>query len=273
MVHHAGVTRLASTALSLALVGVLVLAAHTDQLMVAAAVVVVQMLIATAPPPGNARGSTVNAPRFAAAATAGLVATVLTLEPRLLVGADGTEAGLVGRIDSGSLAGVLPAVAVGVVVALVSQMFRRDGRRDLVSSIGYAVALAVFAALTVGWLSAAQGAGGPQAVTICAAALGAALLTWTLPFDRWACGCAAIVIGAAAGAGAALLLDTYLTWVFGVAVGSGVGLFAVLGQVLGRAWTQNRRRAASAGWGFPGALSLALAGPIVHVGGQLASAF
>jgi hypothetical protein len=65
--------------------------------------------------------------------------------------------------------------------------------------------------------------------------------------------------------------STTLTWVFGVAIGSAAALFGVLGQVLGRAWSQGRTHAA-AGWGFPGAMSLALAAPLVYVGGQLVGA-
>lgn len=267
------VTRFEATVLSLALGGVLALTAHAHVLLVAATVVVVQLLVATAPAPADARGRTVSAPRFWAAALAGLVATVLTVRPSLVVGAEGTTAGRVGHIESGTLAAVLPAVAVGVVAALVSQMFRRDGRRDLVSSTGYAVALAMFAALSVGWISTAQGVGGDDAVTIAVVAIGAGLLVWTIPLDRWVCGGAAILAGGAAGAGAALLIDTYLTWFFGVVVGTGVALFAVLGQVLGRAWTQGRRHATASSWGFPAALSLALAAPVVHVGGQIAGSF
>ena len=79
---------------------------------------------------------------------------------------------------------------------------------------------------------------------------------------------------AGAGGGAAVVIgidSTTLTWVFGVAIGSAAALFGVLGQVLGRAWSRGRTHAA-AGWGFPGAMSLALAAPLVYVGGQLVGA-
>ena len=85
------------------------------------------------------------------------------------------------------------------------------------------------------------------------------------------CASAAIIVGAGASAAAALVVDGLPTWVFGLAVGSGTALFAILGQVLARAWSQGRVHA-SAGWGFPGAMAIAMAGPIVYLAGQLVTA-
>ncbi|EFQ83201.1 hypothetical protein HMPREF0063_11474 [Aeromicrobium marinum DSM 15272] len=265
-------SRLAPTALSIALVAVISLAAHAEVWLVAVTVAVVQVLVAAAPPPADARGRSVRTPKVAATVAAATVATVVTVRPSVLVGAEGSVSGSSGGVASGTLAGILPAVAVGVMLALVSQMLRSDGRRDLVSSTGYAVTLTMFASLSVGWISAVQAVNGPEVVVIGAAAVAASLLTWTVPLDRWICGSLAITAGGAGGAAAAIVLDSSLTPVFGVTVGLAVGLFAVLGQVLGRAWAKARRHAA-AGWGFPGALSVALTAPVVHVGGQLVTAF
>lgn len=257
-----------STLLSLALAGLLTLAAYTDPLFVAAVVVVVQLLIAQAPSPTDATGHAVHAPRFAPTVSAGAVATVLTLAPHVLRGADGSSANSFGETD-GMLSAIMPAIVVGVFVALATQMLRKDGRVSLVSTTGYAVALGVFAALTVGWIGAVQSLGDAQVVAVGAAGVAGGLIVWLVPIDRWVCGSAAVLAGAVAGAVVSYEVD--LTWGLGVAVGSGAALFAVLGQILGRSWSQGRTHAA-AGWGFPGAMSIALAAPILYVGGQLVGA-
>lgn len=92
-----------------------------------------------------------------------------------------------------------------------------------------------------------------------------------MPYDRVVMVSAAVVAGAGAGAGVAYLVDSFVTVLFGVAVGSAAALFAVLGQVFGRAWVSGRLHA-SVGWGFPGAMSIALVAPVVYVGGQLVAA-
>lgn len=260
---------LGSTLLSLALAGLLTLAAYTDPLFVAAVVVVVQLLIALAPSPHDARGRAVDAPRFAAAAGAGAVATVLTVAPHLLRGAEGSSSKAFGQTDNGMLSAIMPAIVVAVFVALGSQMARKDGRTGLVSATGHAVALGVFAAMTVGWIGAARSLGDAEVVAVGAAGVGGALLVWLVPVDRWLCGSAAVVSGAVAGAVVSHAVD--LTWTFGIAIGSGAALFAILGQIVGSSWSQVRTHAA-AGWGFPGAMSIALAAPIVYVGGQLIGA-
>ena len=266
-------SRVESTLLSIALAGVLTLAAYTDVLLVGAVIVITQIMVAAAPSPANASGHSVNAPRFGAAAFAGLIATGVTLHPEVLLGANGTRAGRVGTIESGVFAGLVPAVAAGVIVALLSQMLRKDGRKSLVLTTGYAVTLCTFASLAIGWIGAAQSIGGAPVVAVAAIALAAALLVWLVPFDRWVIGSLAVAAGGVGAAFAAPYLgDTSgMTWAFGALVGVGVATFAILGQVLGRAWCSGRRHA-SAGWGFPGALSLALSAPIVFVASQLLGA-
>ncbi len=265
-----GMSRLGSAALSIALVAVLALAAHAGVLLVAAAVVVVQVLIGSAPSLADARGRSIPTPRLVPALAGGLVATVLAVRPSLLSGAAGTRDAL-GMVDTGVIAGLVPAVAVAVFAALVTQMLRRDGRRELTTATAYAVSLGVTAALAAGWIGGSESLGGAPVVVIGAAGVAAGLLVWAVPGDRVLVGAGAVVAGAVAGAVAAVLVDSLVTWVFGVAVGSAVALFAVLGQVFGRAWVSARTHA-SVGWGFPGAMSVALAGPIVYVGGQLVAA-
>lgn len=261
------VPRVSSAVLSLALAVLLTLAAYASVALVIAVIVVVQVLVAMAPAPADSRGRTVNAPRFAAALLAGLVATLLTVAPELLLGADGTVAGTIGEVDAGTYAALIPATAVGVLVALVSQMIRRD-RRALVRTTGYAVALVVFAALPIGWITAARSPGGADVIAVCASALVGALLVWQVPVPPLLAGALAAAGGAAGGAVAAGVMDTWVTALFGFTIGIFIGLFAVLGQFLGAYWARGRRHA-SAGWGFPGAMSIVLAAPVVHLAGQL----
>jgi len=262
------VPNLASTLLSLALAGLLTLAAFTDPWLVAAVVVVAQLLIALAPGPV---GYGVEVPRFAAAAGAGLVATALSVWPSALAGADGTSAKVFGQANNGMLAAIMPAIVVGVFIALATQMLRRDGRAELVPTIAHAVTLGVLAALAVGWIGAVKSFGDAEIVAVGAAGVAAGVLVWLLPIDRWVCGSLAMIAGAGAGAAVAMNVDTVMTWVLGVTVGATAALFAILGQLLGRAWAEGHTHAA-AGWGLPGALSIALASPIVYIGGQLIGA-
>lgn len=263
-------SRALASALSTALVALIALAAWTQELLlVAAAVLLVQALVAAAPSPPDERGRNLAGPRFVPAIVGGLVATVIAFDPALLVGPESMRAGREGLVSTGIVAGMVPAIAAAVFVALVAQMVRRDGRPAMVVTTGHAVALSTFAVLASAWIGAARSGYGVEVVTIGAAAIVAGLLVWSLPLDSIVGGVLAVLAGALAGAGTALLLDSLPSWVLGVAVGSAAALFAVMGQVLGRAWTSGRRHS-SDGWGFPGALAVALPAPVVFVGAQLA---
>lgn len=261
------VSRLASSVLSAALVGVIVLAAYADPALVAAAVVVVQALVASAPRLRDARGRSIATPRFVPAILAGLVASVLVLMPDLLPRAEGTH-DVFAAATTGSFSGVLPAVAVGVFAAAITQMVRRDGRRELASALAYATTLAVTSALAAGWIGASQSFGQADSVAIGAAGLAFGLLIWAIPGDRYLLGGAAVVGGAAAAALVCVLVEPGPHPLLGVAVGGGSASFGVIGQVLGRALISGRSHA-SVGWGFPGATAVALAAPIVYIGSQL----
>jgi hypothetical protein len=262
------VPRLGPTLLSLALAGVLTLAAYADPVLVAAAVVLVQVLVALAPSLVSTSGTVIPSPRQVPAIAGGLVATAVTLHPHLLDGAAGTSADVVGATDTGSYAGTLPGVAVAVFVALIAQMWRKDGRTHLVQSVAYAVALSGCAVLTVGWIGAVQSLGDSACVAVGAAGVAGGLVAWSLPVDRWWGLTLATVAGAAGGAGAVLAVDSVMTVYFGILVGAAAALFAVLGQVVARIVAGSGTHPASV-WGFPGALSIALAAPVVYLGGQL----
>jgi hypothetical protein len=211
---------------------------------------------------------TVASPRFLPAIVAGVVATVLTYEPDLLSGADGTSADVVGATDTGMLSGVLPAVMAAVFIALFAQMLRSDGRPHLVRSVGYAVLISVIAAFTAGWLGTVQSLGDAAAVAVGAAGLGAGLLVWALPVDRWLGLGLSTIAGAAGGAVVAASVESPMTVYFGVLVGAGSAVFAVLGQIVARA-ISGESPSPGARWGFPGAMAVAFAAPVVYIGGQL----
>lgn len=259
-------SNVASTLLSLVLAGLLTLAAYTDEWLVAAVVVVTQLVIALAPMP--VADEVVEVPKVATVAGAGLVATALSMWPDVLEGADGTSAKVFGHADNGMIASIMPAIVVGVFIALATQMLRTDGRTHLVATTAYSVALAVLAALTVGWIGAVRSFGDAEVVAVGAAGVAVGVLVWLVPIDRWVCGSAAMVAGGVAGAVVVLNVDTAMTWVLGVALGSTAALFAVLGQLLGRSWAAGSSHPAAT-WGLPGALAIALAAPVVYIAGQL----
>lgn len=263
-----GVSRLGSTLMSLALAGVITLAAHTDLLLVAIAVLLVQVLVAIAPPLQTSTGEVIAAPRLVPALVAGVVATVLTYEPGLLEGARGTSRDVIGTTDTGMLSAVLPAIVAALFVALFAQMLRKDGRTHLVRSLGYAVLISVVAAFTAGWLGTAQSLGDAAAVSVGAAGLGAGLVVWMLPIDRWLCLSLSTVAGAGGGAIVAGTVDSPMTVYFGVVVGAGSAVLAILGQVVAQVMAGSSKQPA-ARWGFPGAVAVAFAGPVVYLGGQI----
>jgi hypothetical protein len=110
--------------------------------------------------------------------------------------------------------------------------------------------------------------GGADVVAVGAAGLGAALVAWMLPVDRWICLSLATLAGAGGGAAVAAAADAGMTVFFGIVVGAGAGVFAVLGQLVGRI-VAARSAHPAVGWGFPGAMSVAFAAPVVYIGGQL----
>lgn len=265
-------SRLFSSVLSVVLAALLALAAATaEPLLVAAAAGIAQLLVAAAPgAPGPGRGS-VPGPRFAPTVVAAVVASAIAVHPELLVGRGDQVTGEIGRVQSGLLAGLLPAVALGLVVALVLQMLRRDPRTHLVRSVSLSATLVVIAALGSGWVSAVTATGGADVVLVCAVSLSVGLVVWLLPVDRFVAAGIATVVGGVAGALTALVLEGVATPAFGVAVGATTAVLAIAGQVVGERWAGDRF-ARPEGWCFAAGCSVVLAGPMVHLAGQLVSA-
>ena len=265
------VSRLQAILVSIVLIATMTLATYTHVIFVAVLVLVIQAMIAAAPAPADERGRSVASPRFAPAFAAGALATILTLWPDLLGGAPGTTS-TYSAISNGVLAGIMPGVALGVIVTLIAQMFRRDGRANLVLSVGYTVTLCMFATLPVAWLAATQSFGRSIVVALGAVGVVVAMLVWAVPKDRFLVGVAAVLAAGLAGIGVAVVVPTVINvnLAFAAVTSGCAAFFAIIGLVVGRNWCRGRLRVAD-GWGFPSAIALAIAGPVVYVAGQLVS--
>lgn len=236
---------------------------------VVATVVVAQILIAAAPSPVGERG-VVPTPQFAATMTGALVASAVAFLPPVLIGAPGTRAGVDGLAVTGVLAGLMPGVAVGLVVAIVAQLTRTDGRASLVPSLAAVVTLVLFAASASAWIGAARTSPGREAVTIAGVAIVCALASWIVVGPRVIPSVFSVLAGAAGGAVVALNVDGASTWPFAAVVGAIVAGFAMVMLFVGETWMAGVGRTQSAAcWGFTGALAFALTGPLAYVAAQM----
>ncbi len=179
----------------------------------------------------------------------------------------GAAGAAVAALDGPGRLSWLPAVlAVGVIVAFVHQMSRRDGRPRLVESVSAAVLGQAIVLFGGGWLvlDAPGGAVGPGVVgaVSCTVALLVMSLPWprrvTLPVATVAAGLAG---GAAAGQMPAVEVSAGLL-VGVLAGGTSAGVDVLLGQ---QPSAGDRRAALAAG----GAMVLA-AGIAVHIGWRMA---
>ncbi|WP_370201218.1 hypothetical protein [Aeromicrobium sp.] len=260
--------RLVPSLLSAALAGLLALAVATGELwLVAVGVLVVQVLVATAPAHGA--GERPRPTTFVPVVAGSVVATAVAWDPQLLRGTDGTVATEDALISAGVFSGVMLGSAVVVFAGLVGQMLRRDGRQDLVRAVAATVLVGVVATSAAGWVAASGESASIDVVAMAAAALSVALLVWSVPGDRVLLGSGAVTAGALTGVLVSATVEGTGTWVLGLAVGGAAAGCALLGQVLGRAWSVGALPGPQT-WAFPAAVSVALVGPAVHVGASLA---
>ena len=171
---------------------------------------------------------------------------------------------------TGVLAGLMPGVAVGLVVAIVAQLTRTDGRASLVPSLAAVVTLVLFAASASAWIGAARTSPGREAVTIAGVAIVCALASWIVVGPRVIPSVFSVLAGAAGGAVVALNVDGASTWPFAAVVGAIVAGFAMVMLFVGETWMAGVGRTQSAAcWGFTGALAFALTGPLAYVAAQM----
>lgn len=157
------------------------------------------------------------------------------------------------------------AFALGIIVAFVHQMGRRDGRPRLVESVSATITGQAVVLLGTGWLVADAGTESVGPALVGAVGCLAAALTMTLPWPRaLTLPLSAVSGGLAAGAVAAALptLPVLDSLVIGAVAGTTTaGLHVLLYR---QPTTSHRRAAISAG-----AACVLAAGLAVHVGARL----
>lgn len=230
----------------------------------------VQGMLMLAPSPADDRGRPLEGPVVGPVLVTSVLATVLAARPSLLVGAEGTRAGAEGQVTNGVLAGVVPAVAAGVLATLVAQLMLREGRPLVARSVARTLLLVVAAALASGWIAAAAVGSGAATIAVCAVAATGAGLVRPFPTPAWlawllALSAAAIVAAVAAAIGGPMSTGDALF------LGPIVGAVTLLGQLVGRWWTQGRRHAAE-GRLMPAVVPVALLGPWIYLGARLVAA-
>ena len=184
----------------------------------------------------------------------------------MIVALTGVAGGLLVTLDGYDGLRWIPAsLAIGVIVAFVHQMGRRDGRPRLVESVSATVIGQTVALMGTGWLLLDSGTGGAAPGLLGGAACAVAVLVMTSSWRRKTALPVAI--------GAATLLAGALASSFdAVQLGGGLLAGAVAGTVSAglhmfflRQPTVSYRRAAVAA----GAASTLAAGLAVHVGARL----
>lgn len=156
-------------------------------------------------------------------------------------------------------------VALGVLLAFVNELARRDGRPRVVDSVTGTVSGMVVAAAAVGWIAAGRGAGGVALVVAGAVALAAAAGVSAVPLDGWAGALATVVAGVAGGGAVAAVMPT-LALAPGLLLGTAIGLLvAALAALVGSLPAAVSRWAAGAAVCLP----VAASGFVVYVVGRV----
>ncbi|GAB4086562.1 hypothetical protein GCM10028784_31920 [Myceligenerans cantabricum] len=121
----------------------------------------------------------------------------------------------------------LPTIlAVSIVLAFLSEMMRRDGRRHLTESLTGTVTGIVVAVCAAGWVAVARTEAGAMLVATAAFALAIAAASAALPLKGWRALAMAVVAAVVTGAGVATVLS-------GMDTVSGAWTGAVAGIVVG----------------------------------------
>ncbi len=216
------------------LAGALGLAAAAGTVVLAGGLLVVQALLASRTmiaQPWPTQGRSLLLCMFAAGAGTAAV---------LLAGADDA---------AGSVAAVL---GLAVVLALVLQLLRRDGRPALLASVTLSLTMVTLCVLPVLWLAAAQASGGRAGTVLGLLGVAVAGLTESIALIRslrW--GLAPLVAAGLGGAGWAMSTAgaTADGWLAGVAAGALAGTAAVLALTGYAAAEAVFERPAGARWG------------------------
>jgi len=120
----------------------------------------------------------------------------------------------------------LPLVlAMGIVLAFVAEMLRRDGRPRLVESLLGTVSGLVVAVSAAGWIATDRTDAGAELVVTCAATLAVASAISALPLAGWWSSVVTVVAAAAAGAALGYVLPE-------VAISNGLWTGVVSGMLV-----------------------------------------
>lgn len=185
----------------------------------------------------------------------GMIVALTGVAGTLLVTLDGED----------SLRWVPASLAIGVIVAFVHQMGRRDGRPRLVESVSATVIGQAVVLLGAGWLVADAGTGEPAVGLLGGVGCLGAVLVMTTPLSRRLALPLAVVVATLLGGAVAGPLDP-VSALAGLLVGAATGtVTASLHMLLLRQPTVGFRRAAVAA----GVASVLAAGLAVHVGARL----
>ncbi len=241
-----------------ALAGLLALAAQTGLWAVVAVVIGVQLLLATG---------------IAASRSSGAVSTSRSggqhTATWLVVAGSGVAASLAAVnatvVDLGSLA---PVAAAAVLISLLREVVRRDGRAGLIESLATTATGALIAVLAAAWSVTVLLPHGPTLVIVGAAGLVTLALVEAVPGPRGLLG----PVGVAAAAGLGWVVMPELSGPYAALAGALLaGAAALAGAVALAAaswWSAGTREHVA----LRATLPLALAGPVVHLMGRLADA-
>lgn len=184
-----------------------------------------------------------------------------------VVGLGGVGAVLVTALTPGQphLRHLPVAFAAAVLLAVVSELLRRDGRERLVESLSGTVAGTLLAVTAAGWVAAGRDPGGETVVVVGAVALAVGSVLVALPLPVWLGAVVTAVAAAGAGTGAAAVLPD-VEVPAGLLLGLAVGvLVATLHVLFDRVPALSRRTPALAAVALP----VAVTGLLVYVIGRV----
>ena len=156
-------------------------------------------------------------------------------------------------------------VALGVLLAFVNELARRDGRPRMVDSVTGTVAGMVIAVAATGWIAAGRGAGGVALVVAGAVGLAVASAIAAVPLDGWS-GALATTVAGLAGSGAVAAVMPTLTLLPGALLGVAIGMLVAALHALFVALPTLRSRWAA---GAAVALPVAVSGLLVYIVGRV----
>lgn len=156
-------------------------------------------------------------------------------------------------------------VALGVLLAFVNELARRDGRPRMVDSVTGTVAGMVIAVAAAGWIAAGRGAGGVALVVAGAVGLAVASAIAAVPLGGWS-GALATTVAGLAGSGAVAAVMPTLGVVPGILLGTAIGMLVAALHALFVALPTLRSWWAA---GAAVALPVAVSGFLVYVVGRV----